>query len=51
MSLDRWKTEKQIKKAKKMAIKQLTNEGASYKLAKYLVKQSLQRMGSKDGND
>jgi len=50
-SLERWKLEKQIKKAKKASYKQLISEGCSHKLAKYLVNQALNRMGSKDGKD
>lgn len=44
MSLDKWKAEKQIKKAKKQAIKQLVSEGSSIGLAKKLVNQAYSRI-------
>ena len=43
-TLNRWKQEKQIKKAKKQAIKQLTSEGSSVKLAKKLVNDAYKRI-------
>ena len=42
--MDKWKQEKQIKKAKKQAIKQLTSEGSSVKLAKKLVNDAYKRI-------
>ena len=37
MSMDQWKQEKQIKKAKKSSVKTLIKEGSSLRLAKRLV--------------
>ena len=44
MSLERWKQDKQAKKEKKSAIKELVREGASHRLAKYLVKGAVKRI-------
>jgi hypothetical protein len=44
MSLGRWKQEKEIKKAKKAAIKSLINEGSSKALAVKLVNAAYQRI-------
>lgn len=49
MSMDSWKKGKQIKKAKKSAIKSLTKEGSSLRLAKILVDKAYKRI--KDENN
>ncbi len=49
MSLERWKAEKTLKKAKKQAMKQLKSEGASHGLAKTLVGKAVRRIGTNQG--
>jgi hypothetical protein len=44
MSMDRWKQEKQIKKAKKSSVKTLIKEGSSLQLAKRLVDTAYKRI-------
>lgn len=51
MSLERWKAEKTLKKAKKQAMKQLMKEGASHGLAKTLVGKAMQRLGENNESD
>ena len=48
-TMERWKNDKQIKKAKKQAIKQLVSEGSSVRLAKKLVDDAYKRV--KHGNE
>lgn len=47
MSMDSWKKDKQIKKAKKSAIKTLTKEGSSFRFAKRLVNTAYTKIRTK----
>jgi hypothetical protein len=49
MSLEKWKAERTLKKAKKQSIKSLVNEGASYNFAKKLVNRAVKRIGTNSG--
>ena len=47
----RWKADKIVKKAKKMAIKQLKKEGVPESTARHLVKNAARRMADKKSNE
>ena len=47
----KWKANKIVKKAKKMAIKQLKKEGVPESTARHLVKNAAKRMAQKKSNE
>ncbi len=49
--MDRWKQEKQIKKAKKSSVKTLIQEGSSLQLAKRLVDTAYKRIRTDTTNE
>ena len=51
MSMDQWKREKQIKKAKKSSVKTLIKEGSSLRLAKRLVDTAYKRIRTDTTNE
>ena len=51
MSMDQWKQEKQIKKAKKSSVKTLIKEGSSLQLAKRLVDTAYKRIRTDTTNE
>lgn len=51
MSMDQWKQEKQIKKAKKSSVKTLIKEGSSLRLAKRLVDTAYKRIRTDTTNE